>query len=78
MLLNFLFFVSSILPFLSPFLSLPLPKSGTCTLTLFVAVRAVHRPISSPERILDKPIDDTVQQVYSSSFHAKGDILRQV
>lgn len=28
---------------------------------------------SALERIVDKPIDDTMQQVYSSSFVAEGD-----
>lgn len=31
-----------------------------------------------PERIVDKPIDDTVQQVYSSSFVAKDDTAKEV
>lgn len=32
----------------------------------------------SLERIVDKPIDDTVQQVYSSSFTAKNDIAENM
>jgi len=32
----------------------------------------------SLERIVDKPIDDTMQQVYSSSFTAKNDIAENM
>lgn len=33
---------------------------------------------TSLERIVDKPIDDTMQQVYSSSFTAKNDTAENV
>lgn len=52
-------------------------------ISIFLTIRCIlilfHKLLYvAYERIVDKPIDDTVQQVYSSSFAAKNDIAENV